>query len=83
MEIKLENEPICPKCSKLLDGAFGPIKPQKDDLILCFYCAALLRFDENIMLRRMPKKEFNDLPSELRIECKRMQKKVLELRRTS
>ena len=52
--IKLESQPHCPTCDKLLDGA--PVledgkKPRPGDVSFCAYCHEILQFTDDMKLR--------------------------------
>ena len=76
---KLKSKPICPKCNKTLDGAAGTGEPKEGDVSICIGCAVPLRYDENMLLRRMTKKEFKEFPAFFVAEMKAAQKNVLRL----
>lgn len=41
----------CPRCGKNLDAAtapFAPVRPQPGDVTVCFYCATVLEFTEDM-----------------------------------
>lgn len=54
MSTKLENDPHCPQCKTLVNGAtaadFSDITPKPGDGTVCFYCAEILEFDEDLNL---------------------------------
>ena len=76
---ELKSKPTCPKCNKTLDGAMGPCEPKKGDVSICIGCAVPLRYDENMLLRRMTKKEFKEFPAFFVTEMKAAQKIVLKM----
>jgi hypothetical protein len=46
----------CPYCEKLLDGASGldhDSAPSPDDFTVCIYCAQILRFKNDMSLRKV------------------------------
>ena len=61
----------CPKCGYLFDSATcmeeakGDIEPKSGDISLCFNCAAILEFDENLKLKMCDEKTINELDDEL------------------
>lgn len=55
----------CPTCNELLDAAFHPnSSPSENDLSVCMYCGAFLKFNEHLYLRLLSPQEISELPSD-------------------
>ena len=59
---------ICPECGAGVDAATSPedasAQPSQGDFSVCFYCGAILDFDESLLLRVPSKDVLGSLPSE-------------------
>ena len=78
---KVNEIPYCPNCAAKLDAATGvteQVGPKKGDVSVCFYCAVPLRFDRDLLLRRITQKEFNKFPEDVIFTLKEIQKNILE-----
>lgn len=56
---------VCPNCDKHLDrstGAGHGQAPKPGDLSICYYCAVLSVFTDELGLRRVTLEEWVDLP---------------------
>lgn len=64
----------CPTCGKSLDAASGGKghTPKPDDVTICVYCSALLRFNEALGLDPMTDAEIEALPSDVRHQMQEM-----------
>jgi hypothetical protein len=51
----------CLKCGKNLSGAAAPFQPTEDakpgDLAMCMFCGAVMRMDENLVVRALTEGE--------------------------
>lgn len=76
-------ESHCPTCAKLLDSATSvsdASTPEPGDLSICFYCATLLTFDDNLVLQALGEDAFATLGEDLQRYLKQMRNRVLEAR---
>ena len=85
MITKLEDKACnCPNCGKNLNAATGVTdnesSPRKDDLTVCYYCAEILLYGEDLQLIKCPKEVIDDLPKETVCDLKRAQIIVLSAR---
>ncbi len=55
----------CPNCDKLIDSATNmdgtDISPQEDDISICFYCGAVLRYDKDLAVEEVSTSFIDDL----------------------
>ena len=54
----------CPVCFRKLDGTTcltADAKPKSGDVSVCFYCASLLEYDENLNVIKMTEKTMREL----------------------
>lgn len=64
----------CPECGRFLDAASGVIggnqpakcQPRVGDISICFCCGVLLKYGENLQLRRLTEEEIVALKSDER-----------------
>lgn len=81
MDKKIKNTVVldqdnCPHCGSPCDAASSTKNqkpPTAGDLSICFYCAGLLRFKEDLKLKVLSEEEFNKLPQEIQDELKQLQ----------
>jgi hypothetical protein len=77
---RLWQNPLCPACAALLDGASGlghDSSPMAGDLTVCAYCRALLQYTEGLGLRLAPEEE---LSPEERRQLEYLRTRLAELR---
>ncbi len=63
-KLNREIAPECTKCSKKINGYTGlesGSKPSKGDISICFYCANVMTFTENLDVRPMTFEEIDNL----------------------
>lgn len=61
----------CPNCEHLLDSAsaaFGKHVPKPHDVTVCFYCAVILEFSDDMALVKLPWKTYNKLDQETQLQ---------------
>jgi hypothetical protein len=81
---KIDTASNCPCCGKKLDGATSldnqPVLPSKGDLSICFYCATVSIFDENLNIKQLTKEEFSQLPEDIKTSIRSARDSLIEFR---
>lgn len=78
----IEIPSTCPVCGNKLDAATHvkekEIVPAPGDISICFYCATVSMFDENLKLEQMTNEQFAKLPDEVRASVRKTRDMLLE-----
>lgn len=71
----------CHNCQRLLDAAtnLGKAIPCKGDLTVCISCAAIHRYNEDLVLYPVTREELDSLDVETRAELWKVRKLILEM----
>lgn len=77
---------ICPTCSKKLDAATHPTKPniipRDGDLAICAECLSILRYGNQVTeLKLVSKEEINEFPIEEIVLLDRMKRVIREAKK--
>lgn len=79
---KLDIPSACPVCEKKIDAVTRPDEngavPSPGDISICFYCATVSRFDDNLKLEQLTNEQFAELPEEVRVSVRKMRDNLLD-----
>lgn len=76
---ELDTQAKCPACQKKADGFTSvghDCKPKHGDLSVCYYCGEMLRYQEDLSLKKLTNKEFSLLDVTLRDMLNSISKKI-------
>lgn len=73
----------CPVCDHKLDAATLPDsdkdQPAPGDYSCCIYCAAYLRFGDDMRMEHVPDEEVLDMEDENRLQITKMRRAITEM----
>lgn len=75
-----ERIDACPACAAPIELATGfgdDVVPEPGAFSVCFECGALLRYGDDLSLRRLERGELRELPPDRRALILRMQRDIL------